>query len=209
MLVPTPWNARSVPLFSWQPTQVRLDTAVCPVTDSTGAVPGVPEIWKPPVTKLDAWQPLALQVAVPIGIWLPSCVTSVGTPYQAAPVPWQLAHVAELTAWWPAVPSDGVEPILKAPTAMVLPWQVTQSPVPSAMWLAAPEVPTVPGGTTSVGTPYQAMAELWQLAHVRALTAVCPVDDSRGVLVSLKPVPVIASTAAWHAVPQSAVLTGM
>src|ERR1700752_3295794 len=114
MLLATPWNARSVPLFSWQPTQGRLATAVGPVTDSTGEVPGVPEIWKPPVTKLDAWQPLALQVALPIGMWLARCVASdVVPPYQAAPVPWQLAHVTELTAWWPAAPSDGVEPILK------------------------------------------------------------------------------------------------
>src|SRR5271165_4196328 len=75
------------------------------------------------------------------------------------------------------------------------------------MWLAAPEVPTVPGGTTSV-TPYHAMPELWHVLHVRALTAVCPVDDSKGVVVSLNPVPLSVSVEAWQAT-QSDVLTGM
>jgi hypothetical protein len=143
-------------------------------------------------------------------MWLASCVTSDVTPYQAAPVAWQLAHVTDATAWWPGVASDGVEPILKAPTAIVLPWQVLQSPVPSAMWLAAPKVPTVPGGTTSVATPYQAIPELWQAPHLSVLTAVCPVADSSGVVpVSEKPVPVIWSLEAWHEVPQSADPTGM
>jgi len=56
------------------------------------------------------------------------------------------------------------------------------------MWLAAPAVPTVPGGTTT-DTPYHAMPAPWQLWQLSALTAVWPVEDSNGVLVSLKPVP--------------------
>src|SRR2546427_7334136 len=71
---------------------------------------------------------------------------------------------------------------------MVVAWQLLQPPLPSAMWLAAPEVPTVPGGTTT-DTPYHAMPAPWQLWQLSALTAVWPVEDSSGVLVSLKPVP--------------------
>src|SRR6266481_3294844 len=71
---------------------------------------------------------------------------------------------------------------------MVVAWQLLQPPLPSAMWLAAPAVPTVPGGTTT-DTPYHAMPAPWQLWQLSALTAVWPVEDSSGVLVSLKPVP--------------------
>src|SRR5712671_5038302 len=91
---------------------------------------------------------------------------------------------------------------------MVVAWQLLQPPLPSAMWLAAPAVPTVPGGTTT-DTPYHAMPALWQLWQLSALTAVWPVEDSNGVLVSLNPVPVIASLLAWHVVPQSAEATGI
>ena len=89
----------------------------------------------------------------------------------------------------------------------MLPWQVLQSPLPIAMWLAAPEVPTVPGGTTIVA-PYQAIPEAWQVWHVSALTAVWPADESTGLPVSLNPVPLSVSVEAWQA-PQSALLTGM
>src|SRR5229473_1870423 len=167
MLLLTPWNARSVALFSWQLTHVRLATTVWLAVDSDGVV----VILKPPVTKFEPWQ---LEQAAPAsGMWVDSCVASAGTPYQAAPVPWQLL----------------------------------QPPLPSAMWLAAPAVPTVPGGTTT-DTPYHAMPALWQLWQLSALTAVWPVEDSNGVLVSLKPVPLSVSLTAWQPA-QSALLTGM
>src|SRR6266403_2152400 len=105
------------------------------------------------------------------------------------------------------ISSCGAVPILKPPTAMVVAWQLLQPPLPSAMWLAAPEVPTVPGGTTT-DTPYHAMAALWQLWQLSALTAVWPVEDSNAVLVSLKPVPLSVSLTAWQP-EQSALLTGM
>ena len=123
---------------------------------------------------------------MPIGMCVASCVTSDGTPYHAEPVPWQLAHATDDTAVCPAAASAGVVVILNPPTAMLVAWQVAQSPVPSAMWLADPDVPTVPGGTTIVA-PYHAIPELWQVAHVSALTAVCPAADSTGEVVILKP----------------------
>src|SRR6266403_914109 len=79
---------------------------------------------------------------------------------------------------------------------MLVAWQVLQPPVPSAMWLADPAVPTAPGGTTAV-TPYHAMAEAWQVSQVSALTAVCSVADSAGVGVSLKP-PCEVELALWQ-----------
>src|SRR5690349_7004031 len=91
---------------------------------------------------------------------------------------------------------------------MFVAWHVLHPPVPNAIWLPAPEVPTVPGGTTIV-TPYQAIPAAWQVWQVSALTAVWPAADSAGVVPTLNPVPVIASTAAWHVVPQSAEPTGM
>src|SRR5258708_15960379 len=111
MLAATPWNARSVALFSWQLSQATLDTAAWPATDRLGEL----VILKPPTTKLDAWQ--APHAALAIGKCVASCVTSDGTPNQAAPVPWQLAHVTEATTACPAAASDGVVPILKPPTA--------------------------------------------------------------------------------------------
>src|SRR6266478_1030583 len=78
---------------------------------------------------------------------------------------------------------------------MVVAWQLLP-PLPSAMWLAAPAVPTVPGGTTT-DTPYHAMPAPWQLWQLSALTAVWPVEDSSGVLVSLKP-PCEVELALWQ-----------
>src|SRR3974390_1360116 len=103
MLLPTPWNPRSVALLLGRLGHVPGATPVCPVTDSTGEV----VILKPPVTKFDVWQPLAVQLAVPIGRWLDSCVTSDGTPYQADPVWWQVAHDSALTAVCPVDDSSG------------------------------------------------------------------------------------------------------
>ena len=81
MLLLTPWNARSVALFSWQLTHVRLATTVWLAVDSDGVV----VILKPPVTKFEPWQ---LEQAAPAsGMWVDSCVASAGTPYQVAPVP--------------------------------------------------------------------------------------------------------------------------
>src|SRR6267154_1637043 len=185
MLLATPWNARSVALFSWQLTQVRLDTAAWPATDSVGVL----AILKPFATKLEAWQ--AVQAALEIGMCVDSCVTSDGTPYQAAPVLWQLAQLTEDTAACPAAASDGVVVIANPPTVKVDAWQVLQSPVPSAMWLAAPLVPTVPGAALAV-VPSQATSpgvepERWQVAHARLDTAACPAAVSAGVAVILKP----------------------
>ena len=75
------------------------------------------------------------------------------------------------------------------------------------MWLADPEVPTVPGGTTVV-TPYHAMPELWQVWQVSALTAVWPLADNNGLVASLNPVPLSVSVEAWQPA-QSALLTGI
>ncbi len=91
-----------------------------------------------------------------------SCVTSDVTPYQAEPVPWQLVQLTDDTAACPAAASDGAVLILKPPTAMLVAWQALQPPVPSAIWLADPDVPTVPGGTTVV-TPNHAIPDAWQL----------------------------------------------
>src|SRR4029077_3457320 len=138
---------------------------------------------------------------------LVNCVASAVTPYQADPVAWQLAHDSDDTTACPAAASDGVVVILKPPTAMLVAWHAVHPPVPSAMWLADPDVATVPGGTTIV-VPYHAMPAAWQLWHDSALTAVWPVDDSDGVPVTLKPVPLSVSVTAWQAT-QSALLTGM
>src|ERR1700739_3805187 len=90
---------------------------------------------------------------------------------------------------------------------MLVAWQALQSPVPSAMWLPAPTVPTVPGGTTSALTPYHAIAALWQLAPDSAFTAVWPADVSTGLAVILKP-PCEVELELWQA-PQSADPIGM
>src|SRR6267154_4992621 len=123
MLLATPWNARSAALFSWQLTQVTLDTAAWPATDSDGVL----AILKPFVTKLEAWQ--AVHAAPAIGMCADSCVTSDGTPYQAAPVPWQLAQLTEDTAACPAAASDGVVVIANPPTVKFEVWQLLQPPV--------------------------------------------------------------------------------
>src|SRR3974390_1553900 len=104
-----------------------------------------------------------------------------------------------MLAWFIPVPVN----------VLVLVWQVLQSSaLGSGRWLAAPGVPTVPGGTLIV-TPYHAIPALWQPLQVSADTAVCPVADSAGVVAILKPVPVIASLSAWQVVPQSADPIGM
>ena len=57
-------------------------------------------------------------------------------------------------------------------------------------------MPAVPGVVLAT-TPYQVLEpDLWQPAQVSADTAVCPVADSDGVVVTLKPLPV-ASYTAW------------
>src|SRR6266446_238964 len=121
---------------------------------------------------------------------------------------WQDGPHARLeTAAWPATDSTGELAILKPPVMKFDAWQVLQPPVPSAMWLAAPVVPTVPGGTTIV-TPNHAMPELWQVWQVNDDTAVWPAADSAGVVLIWKPVPVIASAVAWQAL-QCAEAIGM
>src|SRR5260221_8518614 len=156
MLVATPWKLRWVEVLSWQDgPHARLETAAWPAAASTGEL----GILKPPVTKLDAWQ--AEHPALAVGIWLDAGATVV-TPYHIAlAAAWQLSQVWLETAAWPAAASDGAVAILKPPVTKFDVWQVLQPPVPSAMWLAAPVVPTVPGGTTIV-TPNHAMPELWQ-----------------------------------------------
>src|SRR6266566_3683240 len=129
MLVLTPWNARSVALFSWQLTHVRLATTVWLAVDSDGVV----VILKPPVTKFEPWQ---LEQAAPAsGMWVDSCAASAGTPYQAAPVPWQLAHDSALTAVWPVEDSSGVLVSLKpVPLSVSLTaWQPEQSALLTGM----------------------------------------------------------------------------
>src|SRR6266436_6388876 len=202
MLAATPWKLRWVEVLSWQDgPHARLETAAWPATDSTGEL----AILKPPVTKLDAWQ--AEHTALAVGIWLDAGATVV-TPYHIAlAAAWQLSQVWLETAAWPAAASDGAVAILKPPVTKFDVWQVLQPPVPSAMWLAAPVVPTVPGGTTIV-TPNHAMPELWQVWQVNDDTAVWPAADSAGVVLIWKPVPVIASAVAWQAL-HSAEETGM
>src|SRR5882757_3643182 len=131
MLVATPCQvivAGFIELISWQARHCWPDTTEWPATDRLGE----PVILKPPTTKLDAWQ-APPHAALAIGKCVASCVTSDGTPNQAAPVAWQLAHVTEVTAACPAAASDGVVPILKPPTTMLVAWQALQPPVPSAM----------------------------------------------------------------------------
>jgi hypothetical protein len=120
-------------------------------------------------------------------------------PYQAAlAAAWQVLQLRLATAAWPAAASVGVVVILKPPVTKFDAWQVLHPPVPSAMWLADPGVPTVPGGTTIV-TPNHAMPEPWQLAQATVEpTAVCPAADSAGVAVRWKPVPVIESLEVWQ-----------
>ena len=89
---------------------------------------------------------------------------------------------------------------------MLVAWQVVQPPLPSAMWLADPAVPTVPGGTTTVA-PYHAMPAAWQVWQVSALTTVWPAADSAGAVVSLKP-PCEVELALWQ-LTQSADPYGM
>src|SRR5260221_5202451 len=190
MLVATPWKLRWVEVLSWQDgPHARLETAAWPAAASTGEL----GILKPPVTKLDAWQ--AEHPALAVGIWLDAGATVV-TPYHIAlAAAWQLSQVWLETAAWPAAASDGAVAILKPPVTKFDVWQVLQPPVPSAMWLAAPVVPTVPGGTTIV-TPNHAMPELWQVWQVNDHTAVWPAAASAGGLPVLKPGPVIAPAGA-------------
>src|SRR5689334_9972269 len=140
MLAPTPCQlivAALTELVSWQVTQVTLDTAAWPATDSTGELVILKFVAK-------TWQ--EAQSAVPVGMWLAANVMAV-TPYHMVFVlAWQLAQLRAETAAWPAAANAGVEVILNAPTENVDPWQVLQSPVPIAIWFAAPVVPTAPGG---------------------------------------------------------------
>src|SRR5437879_5996561 len=89
MLVLTPWNARSVALFSWQLTHVRLATTVWLAVDSDGAV----VILKPPVTKFAPWQ--LWQLSALTAVW--PVEDSSGVLVSLKPVPLSVS----LTAWQP------------------------------------------------------------------------------------------------------------
>src|SRR5689334_7067095 len=74
------------------------------------------------------------------------------TPYQVAfPAPWQVEQASADTAACPAADSCGVVVILNPPVDVEVGlWQLSQPAPPIGMWLAAPDVPTVPGGPLAI-----------------------------------------------------------
>src|SRR5258708_6754885 len=108
------------------------------------------------------------------------------TPNQALPGPWQVAQVtADTTAGCPAADRAGVVLSLNRVPVMALveAWQPTQSAEPTGIWLAVPEVPTVPGGCTGCPpVPCEVpengpLPEPWQAVQVSAVTAECTMID--------------------------------